>query len=158
MFSILQVIQALLIGFQQCLVKRLFIVCDICLCYRWFWHSVRLCSQQDFKFTTRLFPLPWTWLYRYEILYSRFSSNEIRVGGYTGVSRQSDGRYVCWWNVVSHTAPTVFKSSRRNMLHLIPVICRCAWGPAEGFQSCALFVWNSYISIYSYCISCGIFK
>ena len=28
---------------------------------------------------------------------------------------------VCWWNVVSQTFPTW------NLLHMIPMICRCAW-------------------------------
>ena len=50
---------------------------------------------------------------------------------YTGVSRrsvwQSDGRLVCWWNVVSQIPPSVFESSKWNLLHKSPRTCRCEW-------------------------------
>ena len=51
-------------------------------------------------------------------------------GWYTQVNRRSVGWLVCWWNVVSLTRitpPTVFKSCKWNLLHMIPLICRYAW-------------------------------
>jgi len=34
---------------------------------------------------------------------------------------------VCCWNVVSQTPPTVFKLSKWNSLHMIPMMSRCVW-------------------------------
>ena len=34
-------------------------------------------------------------------------------------SQQTVRRLVCWWNIVSPTPPTVFKSSKWNLLHMI---------------------------------------
>ena len=34
---------------------------------------------------------------------------------------------VCLWNVMSQTFLTVFKSSVWDLLHMIPMTCRCAW-------------------------------
>ena len=55
--------------------------------------------------------------------------------GWNGVywCQQIVSKLVCWWNVVTLTDPpppptvTVFKSSKWNLLHMIPVMCRCAW-------------------------------
>ena len=64
----------------------------------------------------------------------------------------SDGRVVCWWNVVSQTPPTNFKYSKWNLLHMIPMLCRCAWHnwlrPGQRVPQLCPFFQNSYISLF----------
>ena len=68
----------------------------------------------------------------------------------TGVSRRAfrwsvsqDRQLVCWWQFVSQTSSTVFKSSKWTLLHMIPMKCRYTWHIfvrlAQRFQSIAPF-------------------
>ena len=83
-------------------------------------------------------------------LYPKLMKQE---GGYKytavpGGSRWSVGRLIYWWNVVTQTSPTVFKSSKGNLLPMIPLTCKCTRVP----ELCPLL--KSYISFVL--ISCDI--
>ena len=63
------------------------------------------------------------------------------------------GWLVCWWNVVSQTPPTVFKSSKWNLLHMINMTCRCSWhkcfeAQPKGSGVRPFFPWNILVSLF----------
>ena len=72
--------------------------------------------------------------------------------GYTGVSRQSVRWLVCWWNVVSQTPPTVFKSSKWILLHMIRMKRRGAWHILFEVRSKGSRVMPLLLNSYTFCI------
>ena len=61
----------------------------------------------------------------------------------------------CWWNVVSQSTPTVFKSFKWNLLHMIAIsiTCRYAWHvyfvkPGQRVLELSTFLRNPYVSIF----------
>ena len=76
-------------------------------------------------------------------------TNEIRGRG----EYWSHQKLVCWWKSMFQTRPTVFQSSKWNLLHMIPMMSTYTWhiyweGRLREFQSSKWF----YIHLGKVCV------